>query len=598
MSRILTIVIAIAAVFFASAAFYLQFFLGAPPNAQTSLVAFRLSSFLGIWLLSVGFICLPLGRLRPGSWLLGIALLLSSIAAVDAISRVAPPERTELQVLPEHNSSPASDSTSVTSNGVVIGTFILSCGALLSMLPIPGAIALSFIIGAATLTLAMALSALMPVATAALASGTLALPYQGASPPNTAHLSLWATLGLLSLGAAFWSYARPDISVARKVVFLSSSWLLWVTGLVSLAAGLILIAPHIVLQNSELVNLPNSISVPGPFAEPPNLADTEMRAGEDLERPQVLPRGLQIEGRRTNFGGRLFGPPYKQENPHLKGIMELAPLLGSVLLLSFVAFSGVHAFALRSYVGLNVLRRVAIQQQNEFHSALKQSELVEAELEQVAHNRNVEKQRAFSERNALLKEIHHRVKNNLQIILSFLNLQLRGTQSAEAQAALQESRGRVRSIALIHEILYRTGDFSNINMLDYIEQLCDEQRAVQQSKGSIDFSVTGTPVTLHLDQAIPCGLALNELVSGILKRFPPTTEPQVLRIELAQRDDRFVFAIDGPGIASIYSEGPSESLELRFAKALVAQFDGSLGINPEKPSQLQITGTIPSQVAV
>ena len=137
---------------------------------------------------------------------------------------------------------------------------------------------------------------------------------------------------------------------------------------------------------------------------------------------------------------------------------------------------------------------------------------------------------SLAEKEVLLKEVHHRVKNNLQIISSLLTLQARETTDADAHRMFEECQGRIRSMALIHEQLYQSGELARIDFCEYARRLCAH---LVDSVGALDgrvalrIDVTAAPLPLNL--AIPCGMILNELVSNALKHaFPGGRRGQIV----------------------------------------------------------------------
>ena len=148
---------------------------------------------------------------------------------------------------------------------------------------------------------------------------------------------------------------------------------------------------------------------------------------------------------------------------------------------------------------------------------------------------------SLREKESMLKEIHHRVNNNLQIISSLLRLQAGQIESPVAQAALQDMQHRVRSMALIHEHLYRSDNLAEVDLSSYIQQLCQQLfRALAVTPESIHLHLDLRPVSLTIDQAIPCGLIVNELVSNSLKHAFPNGRHGEVRVELHP-------LADGPG---------------------------------------------------
>ncbi|MGL4596211.1 MAG: PAS domain S-box protein, partial [Bacteroidia bacterium] len=125
---------------------------------------------------------------------------------------------------------------------------------------------------------------------------------------------------------------------------------------------------------------------------------------------------------------------------------------------------------------------------------------------------------SLKEKEVLLKEVHHRVKNNLQVISSILNLQSAYVRDANTLEILLESQNRIKSMAFVHESLYQTKDFSNISFSEYVENIA---RNLIQSYGSIEvppqLKMDLDDISLHLDTAIPCGLIINEIISNALK---------------------------------------------------------------------------------
>jgi two-component sensor histidine kinase/CheY-like chemotaxis protein len=129
---------------------------------------------------------------------------------------------------------------------------------------------------------------------------------------------------------------------------------------------------------------------------------------------------------------------------------------------------------------------------------------------------------SLKEKEVLLREIHHRVKNNLQVICSLLKLQSAYLKDKQILDVLRESQNRIRSIALVHEKLYRTEDLSRINMADYVPSLAAHLlRACGVTTEAITVDTDVQPVRLNVETAIPCGLILNELVTNaLLHAFP------------------------------------------------------------------------------
>ncbi len=137
-----------------------------------------------------------------------------------------------------------------------------------------------------------------------------------------------------------------------------------------------------------------------------------------------------------------------------------------------------------------------------------------------------------------MKEIHHRVKNNLQIVSALLDLQSEQTQDEQALEMFKESRGRVRSMALIHERLYRSQDLARVDFAEYVRNLAaDLYHAYKVSDDEVALDVEVDVPPLPIDIAIPCGLLINELVSNALKHAFPDGAAGRLRVALHRNGD-------------------------------------------------------------
>lgn len=183
------------------------------------------------------------------------------------------------------------------------------------------------------------------------------------------------------------------------------------------------------------------------------------------------------------------------------------------------------------------------------------------------------------EKEILLKEVHHRVKNNLQVINSILNLQSSYVEDPKTLEIINESQNRIRSMSYIHESLYQTKDFSSINFADYITNLVQNLvHSYQLYHDKIELKFNVGPVKLALDQAIPCGLILNELVSNALKYAYPGEKRGQIVIEVVEENGRIQLGVEdfGIGLPEGFKIEHSESLGLSLVYTLVDQLDGEL----------------------
>ena len=199
--------------------------------------------------------------------------------------------------------------------------------------------------------------------------------------------------------------------------------------------------------------------------------------------------------------------------------------------------------------------------------------------------------RSLHEKEVLLREIHHRVKNNMQVISSLLNMQAAGFDDERTRHALNESRDRVRAMALVHEKLYRTERFARIDFAEYLRSLT---AAIAHSAGAlaervrIDYELE--PVEVELDAAIHCGLVTNELITNAFEHAFPDGREGTLRIVLCRSDEgrvELTVADDGVGLGD--RAEASDSLGLRLVTNLVErQLKGELRIESEGGSVFHI----------
>jgi len=214
--------------------------------------------------------------------------------------------------------------------------------------------------------------------------------------------------------------------------------------------------------------------------------------------------------------------------------------------------------------------------------------LVYAYLKSIKNQRLIAEQKyiienSLVEKDSLLKEIHHRVKNNLQMVSSLLSLQTKNTRSKAAIEALEEGKSRVKAMALIHQKLYQNDDLSVIEMQGYIESLVNSVQSVFKKGGhSINITIDAEGVELDIDRAIPFGLILNELVSNSFKyAFPDDDDDGKIYIHLRKNGDQgfFEYTDNGIGLDEESEERANTSMGIRLMKRLVNQLQSTLNID-------------------
>ena len=214
--------------------------------------------------------------------------------------------------------------------------------------------------------------------------------------------------------------------------------------------------------------------------------------------------------------------------------------------------------------------------------------LVYAYLKSIKNQRLIAEQNhiieaSLVEKDSLLKEIHHRVKNNLQMVSSLLSLQTKNTRSKAAIEALEEGKSRVKAMALIHQKLYQNDDLSVIEMQGYIESLVNSVQSVFKKGGhNINITIDAEGVELDIDRAIPFGLILNELVSNSFKyAFPDDKENGKIYIHLRKSGDQgfFEYMDNGVGLPEDTEERTQSSMGIRLMNRLVNQLQSTLNID-------------------
>jgi two-component sensor histidine kinase len=227
--------------------------------------------------------------------------------------------------------------------------------------------------------------------------------------------------------------------------------------------------------------------------------------------------------------------------------------------------------------------------------AVENSRLYERAQQEISERRRAEGQlkASLAEKEMLLKEIHHRVKNNLQVISSLLYLQARQVEDEEMFKMFQESQHRVRSMALVHERLYQTGDLASVDLTDYLQRLASYLlRSYRGTSHPISLNVNAEPIALSIDVAVPCGLIVNELVSNSLKHAFPDGQEGEITIELGMDPEgrcRLVVGDNGLGLPEDLDFRNTDSLGLRLVNTLVDQLEGTIELDRRKGTRFTIS---------
>ncbi|NND76694.1 MAG: PAS domain S-box protein [Flavobacteriales bacterium] len=198
---------------------------------------------------------------------------------------------------------------------------------------------------------------------------------------------------------------------------------------------------------------------------------------------------------------------------------------------------------------------------------------------------------SLKEKEVLLQEVHHRVKNNLQVISSILNLQSSYVKDKNSLNILRESQNRIKSMSFIHESLYQTKDFNRVDFEDYITGLTKNLLySYSMLSDHIALDAQVDRLYLSLDQAIPCGLIVNELVSNALKYAFPDDRKGVISVRIFEKKNVIHMEIgdDGVGFPKGFDIKKSDSLGLQLVYTLTEQLDGDIKVSSKKGTKYLI----------
>ncbi len=234
-----------------------------------------------------------------------------------------------------------------------------------------------------------------------------------------------------------------------------------------------------------------------------------------------------------------------------------------------------------------------ISQQSVFRNALIAGLVLLLIIGALVYRNERAKTKSLREKEALLKEIHHRVKNNLQVISSLLNMQSRGTDNEEMQEVIKEGQSRVKAMSLIHQKLYQTDDLSEIDFQDYIQQLIAQLETLYKAESvEIQNTVNANGLRLDIDTAIPLGLILNELVSNAYKYAFEGMEEGTINVDLMRIDnERLQLEVtdNGKGLPGDFNFDTAKSLGLKLVNILTKQLQGTLDYNTADGTSFSIT---------
>ncbi|NTU55400.1 MAG: hypothetical protein HGA79_04045, partial [Anaerolineales bacterium] len=216
-----------------------------------------------------------------------------------------------------------------------------------------------------------------------------------------------------------------------------------------------------------------------------------------------------------------------------------------------------------------------------------------ARLLQQAKQQLSEKTALLDEKEVLLKEVHHRVKNNLQVISSLLNLQAAKISDPDTKDVLRESQNRVRTMALIHEKLYQSSDLAQVNFRSYLQSLVTYlTQSYRERSVNVTVQIEAEDIMLDIDAAIPCGLIVNELVSNSLKYAFPDNQPGTIKLTCHQpQAGKYILVVsdDGVGLPDGFDIAQAPSLGYKLVVNLTAQLEGKLDLLSDRGTTWRIS---------
>lgn len=198
---------------------------------------------------------------------------------------------------------------------------------------------------------------------------------------------------------------------------------------------------------------------------------------------------------------------------------------------------------------------------------------------------------ALAEKDILLREVHHRVKNNMQVIISLLNLQAGRLGGGPAVEAIRDSQNRVRAMSLVHETIFRSKSLANVDMASYVATLAGTLGvAYDAARRNLTFQVDVVDVELDVDKAVPCGLVINELVTNSLKHAFPNDGPGSIVVKMRRQGDKVVLKVADDGLGLPGGGGDGErTLGLELVRGLaVNQLGGQLKVDGSSGTKFEL----------
>ena len=281
-------------------------------------------------------------------------------------------------------------------------------------------------------------------------------------------------------------------------------------------------------------------------------------------RQRLLEARLSYDSLQQAENKKTYQKDILQKQSEIDSSRKIVYLVIAALVLALLL-----AFAFyRNYRHTQNTNRIIAQQQLETEE---KKQMIEASL---------------TEKETLLKEIHHRVKNNLQIISSLLNLQANRTDDEQLKRIMGEARNRISSMALIHQKIYQSGNLSSVDFQAYIEQMAQSIEAnFNNEKKRISHHINTNGIVLDIDTSIPLGLIINELLTNSYKYAFANRDSGTITISLREKDAEDLelhVSDDGAGLPPGFDPSTLNSLGLKLVKGLASQLKGHIRFESNK----------------
>jgi PAS domain S-box-containing protein len=199
---------------------------------------------------------------------------------------------------------------------------------------------------------------------------------------------------------------------------------------------------------------------------------------------------------------------------------------------------------------------------------------------------------SLKEQEILLREVHHRVKNNLQVIFSLIAWQSDYIKDDESLGLLKECQNRIQSMALVHEELYRAKNFASLDFAEYIKNLVNSlSQSYMVHEGKISFAINAQNIALEIDQAIPCGMIINELVSNAIKHAFSDGRSGTISVEVMEcGDQQILLAVEdnGVGLPSTLDHRSTDTLGLQLVCLLTEQLHGKINAVQDNGTRFEV----------